>query len=230
MARVKFSSIISDVSGSVGQVTFQRFYGGSMIRNKPIPRGSITEFQQSSRNFIVQVQAAWSSLTSAQQQAWSNFLSYFPQYQSRAKKVLLSGYQLFLKYNLLRLHAGLSILTSISYVPLTFQIPDYELTLDGTDLYFLFDSAFNPAVSNLLIKISPVRLNPTLTLRPRMRVVQVQSYQSGNTAWYVDQSYLAKFGVLPSIDDQVLLSFTHFSALCPIIYAPIISVISIYEA
>jgi hypothetical protein len=232
MARVKFGSVISEVSGSIAGVTFQKYYGGSSIRKKPLPSKSASQSQVIARNFVAQVQQSWASLTDAQRQSWSSFLSYAPAFQSNNKKVVLKGYSLFLKYNLLRLHAGFTILTAISYAPLDLIIPEWSLTLDeGTsEFYFYFDSGVDPASYGLLIKASPSRLNPSLSSLSRMRVMAVQSYGVAYDTYRIDNAFEAIFGVLPSIGDKLLVEMTLFLISAPIIAAPFRSIATVIEA
>jgi hypothetical protein len=116
MARVKLSPLLSEVSGSIGSSTFQRSLGGVMLRNKPIrkPKGSVLQNQTAS--YVAQVISGWKNLTAAQRIEWNQFAEYIPHFMKFNKSRRLNGYNLFCKYNLLRLQSGLTILSTVTFL------------------------------------------------------------------------------------------------------------------
>lgn len=228
MARVKYSVLLSDVSGSVGRATFQKYAGGSTLRNKPIPRKQNTTFQAEARNYVSQVQTSWAGLTSDQQASWSSFTGFVSTFQKNNQKVLLSGFALFLKYNLIRLHAGLAILTSFSYTPLAVLPTSIGIVVSGGAMSISFDEDFIVATSFILVKFSPVKSNPTLTFKNRLRVIPLPvTYPSGQSEWDITSAYSERFGLIPSPGDKILGSVTFFSTVAPIIYKEDIQIITI---
>ena len=68
MARVKFGSLVTEISGSIGGSTFQRNSFGNTLRNKPNPIRSRTAAQLSIRQYMKQAHAGWTALTAAERQ------------------------------------------------------------------------------------------------------------------------------------------------------------------
>jgi hypothetical protein len=149
MASIKYSSIISDISGSVGNVTFQRSRYSSIIRNKPSPGSQQTTRRLNSRIFFNQLLIAFQSLTQQQLAILKYCTTYNPIFTKKNKNSLLSPRSLFFKYNLIRLHAGLSIISDFNYnslvqYPLSFNlfIEDDYLFLNFTDIPLVTDQLF----------------------------------------------------------------------------------------
>lgn len=219
MARVKFSAIISRVSGSVGQGCFQAYKGGNTLRNKPLPIKSPTEFQTLSRTYVRQVQIAWAALSENEQKQWNSFLSFVPAFQKKEQTVLLSGYQLFLKYNLIRLHAGFDILSTFNYSSLDDNTLSFDLGIDSGQLAIKFDEGFDSDYNNFLVKISPPFTTPSIAKQNRLRVIDHVHYFSGDYKNYVLKTgYERVFGTQPSVGQFVLVSITYFSTVNPIFY------------
>jgi hypothetical protein len=221
MAIVKFSSVISDVRGSVGRLTFQKFAGGTSIRNKPSQRKNASSSQRNSRVLVTRVQLAWAALTVSQQAEWSAFVAFSAEFQRRNNKVLLSGYQLFLKYNLIRLHAGQVILNTVSYDPLDRVVPTPILRVDVGDLGIDFSENFPATTSYLLIKITPVLQQYNNSSFNRLRVMPVEYISVPGDVWGIGEGYIDTFGALPAIGDRVLLQMQNFSLTSPIMDAPV---------
>lgn len=217
MARVKFSALLSEVNGSVGAGCFQKYRGGSSLRNKPFPLGSLSQRQTTARVYVKQVQAAWAALTLAEQAEWGNFLSFNPCYQRHNSKVIVSGYCLFLKYNLLRLHAGLDILSSFTYTPLVYLPTEFSIVRAGAVFTVGFQEDFYDDVSYILLKLSPVKNNPTFSFKSRLRVIQLPyTGPAGQSQWDITDTYSDIFGYVPDSDDIMLASVLFFSAVAPI--------------
>lgn len=218
MARVKFSAIISDISGSVGAGTFQRYRGGSVLRNKPLPLNVRSGRQSASRNYVKQVQQAWADLTLDQQAEWASFVTFTPTFQKHNGNVIVTGYALFLKYNLIRLHAGLDLTSSFTYTPLDYLPTNFILDITGAVFSVGFDEDFYDDVSYILLKLSPVKPNPTFSYRSRLRVIALPyTGPVGQSSWDITSTYTDIFGYIPEVGDQLLASVIFFSSVAPII-------------
>ncbi len=65
MARVTYSPLVSDVSGSVGDTTFSKWKGQSYIREKVTPSNPKTAAQTAQRDAMKETVALWQSLSDA---------------------------------------------------------------------------------------------------------------------------------------------------------------------
>ena len=153
MARIKYASIVSSVSGSVGSATFQKSLYGDILRSKPRPRRSASESQLSRRALMMRVHGYWAALTSAQRTQWNQFIAFANATIARDRAVLQSGHSYFIKYNYFRLLTGQAVQSVPLYTLLDVGVPtinfgwndeddswDLQLsaTAPGVDLWFIF--------------------------------------------------------------------------------------------
>lgn len=89
MARIKYSPIVSEVSGSVGDATFAKWKGQSYIRARVTPSNPKTAAQTAVREAMKETVALWQALTDDMQ-------GYFGAGVSGES---LSGYNSFVKRN-----------------------------------------------------------------------------------------------------------------------------------
>jgi hypothetical protein len=118
MARIKLSGILSEISGSVSGMTFQNSLSGLTLRKKPIPLNPKSQSQLNQRNSLTYLQNLWFELSQVDRNKWIYFISWSNQSQKHNTHLLLSGYQLFIKYQSARLIAGLPVLTSFVFEPI----------------------------------------------------------------------------------------------------------------
>jgi hypothetical protein len=115
MARIKYGSIIADISGSIGSATFQKSLYGNTLRNRPRNTRAGTAAQFAARSQLMQCQYAWRTMSEALRRQWNQFIAFSGQSINRDRGILTTGHSLFLKYNYARLQAGFSIVTTIVY-------------------------------------------------------------------------------------------------------------------
>lgn len=223
MARIVFSPLITEISGSVGSGTIQRNRFGFTLRNKPLPRSALSANQFIVRSNMALLQSAWQNLTIAQRQAYSDFLIYFPATTKFNKKKQLTGHTLFLKYNAIRLAAGLSVLSSFD-----FQITDFisrsvtwSLNEDpppATDfLRFSLDVTGGLDNVSFLVACSQV-VSPSVNFAgSRLRVMS--AVDLGSNDYDVTDSYIEKFGALPVFENYMFYSLTAFSTVVPVVFS-----------
>jgi len=72
MAKVKFSALISGMSGKLNGSVFARNAGGDYLRTKVTPVNPQTSYQVLARARLAGFSQGWRSLTQSQRQAWSN--------------------------------------------------------------------------------------------------------------------------------------------------------------
>jgi hypothetical protein len=220
MARVKYSSLVSSVSGSVGSATFQKSLYGDTLRNKPRPRKSSTALQLGGRGLMMKLHQAWHDLTDAQRKQWNQFISYSSATIRRDKAVLLTGHGLFLQYNMLRLLTDLQIMTTPVYVPLQGIFDSVQLGRDDPGvLTLVLEDEFPGTQTFGVIKLSAPR-RPSLSFSVSgLRGIHVAS--DNETNFNITALYTSLFGAIPEIGDTVHYSFRRFSTLSPIVQRPL---------
>lgn len=218
MARVKFGSLISDIQGSIGGHTFQHNAYGYSVRTKPSQSKQASAFQQPCRINIALIVAAWQNLSSASKIMWNNFSAYSTQYAQYNAGSLLSGYALFLKYNAIRLTCGLSLLTTISYNPITQILLIPAITRSGGWLAYRIGAGLLPTNYAALVKFSAPANDAAGFKTSALRVVNYDSASSPN--YTITVAYVAKLGLYPEVGNTILASFQIFSTVNPIVFKP----------
>lgn len=112
------SPVYTQVSGSVGGLTYAHAKGGTMYsRSRTIPVNPQTTFQTQLRNVFAGLVGFWTNvLSSAQRNAWDNYGANTPVTNALGDSILLSGQNWFVGANTPRAQAALKLSTSISPV------------------------------------------------------------------------------------------------------------------
>jgi hypothetical protein len=118
---MKFKSqIFTQVSGSVGGLTFSRNKGGLYTRARSIPTNPATAAQVAARDALSTLVDAWTnSLTSGQRDAWATYALNTPVVDVFGDSKLLSGQQMYIRSNQPRLRSGVA---RIDDGPATFDL------------------------------------------------------------------------------------------------------------
>lgn len=215
MARIKYGSLISEISGSIGSATFQKSQYGNTLRNKPNPRKSSSASQLYRRSMMMLLHQAWRDLTDDQRRQWNQFISYSSQSINRDRHVLLTGHSLFLKYNYFRLLSELAILEDPVYIPMPVWpvITDFMYAA-AAEFYINFN--FDPGDNNLqpIIKMSAVR-NPSLSFT-KQGLLFLPVVSSGDTFIECSAEIIALFGKLPLAGETIHYEVFFYSTFAPI--------------
>lgn len=214
MARVKYGGIVTDISGSVSGATFQRgIYGGTM-RNKPNPIKSATPAQMLIRGYMMQLHYAWSDLDPADRTQWDRFISFSSASINRDKSILLSGHDLFLKYNLFRLLQDQEILTVPSYSPNPEYSNLHEIENDYGVLTFKLLAAIVGGIQFFNLKLSAPRKESLSFSKQGLRFIFCDTM--GVVAYNITAAYLAVFGALPAVGAILHYSIRFYSLTAPV--------------
>lgn len=107
---MKFKSeVVTQASGSVGGVTYARNRGGLYRRARSIPVNVNSAAQLAARTNLASLSIAWrESLTQVERDAWSDYAALSPVTDVFGDPILLSGQQMYVRCNSVRLRAGFS--------------------------------------------------------------------------------------------------------------------------
>jgi hypothetical protein len=221
MALIQYSALVNDIRGSVGNATFQRNGSLHIVRSKPAPIERYSQQAINVRNATAQAAFAWRTLSSAQQLQYKNFISYSPEFMRRSPKSLISGYELFVKYNTLRLLRGHTILTDISYgTPSAFPWTAY-INSSGTNLYYYSNIALDPAIWWLQIQLSRSKGIAQSRVLGSLRIIDHADTIA--LGFPITTGYTAAYGYVPPSGDFITCRVTFFHATMPYIYSPVSS-------
>jgi hypothetical protein len=166
---------------------------------------------------MMQLHQAWRDMTPENRTLWDRFISFSGATINRDNKVLLTGHALFIKYNYLRLISQLSILTDITFAPIT-SFPVFDsMGTDPVTLDFVVNAAFDGDVIWAVVKLSAVR-NPSLSFSPKGLLFMYSTNQGiSQESFDCAASYTAAFGALPSVGQTLHWSIQFFSMTAPVI-------------
>lgn len=127
MALVKFGGGIVQMSGSIAGNTFARNRSGNYCRARTKPINPNTSNQQVIRAALTALSTRWSqTLTAAQRTAWNLYASSVAMKNALGEVIYLSGYNQYLRSNVIREQSGLTI---IDAGPTIFELPEKDSTL-----------------------------------------------------------------------------------------------------
>lgn len=203
MARVKFSGLISEISGSIGGATFSTSRHGPVIKTKHKPSFKSKGFQSSTRRAYSQAVNAWKLLTPSERANYNSFAKVFPSYPASGVKSPLSGYELFLKYNTIYGTIFPGILTSFNFDPP--QTPSVSVSMQRTATELLVTNTCIPSTLNFTLfhKMSPPSKHIRKSLLNRVRLLVARPTRD-NTSNRL-HNFLNTFGYAPESGDFVYI-------------------------
>lgn len=215
MARVQFSALLNNIQGSVGGSTFQRNRSGYTLKNKALGVNTNSLKQNNARLYLSALISLWQSFTDTQRNEWALFANFYPTFNKHNKNVMLSGYQLFIKYNLIRMHAGYNPLTVITYgviVKFSTAINIYrhnELLFGELDVTFDFNVA-----SLLFMSGSPRSVNYPVKVKTYKAIQLATIFEN---YFYLNPNYANTFGYTPDAGLYLPYKITYFYLNMPVI-------------
>jgi hypothetical protein len=215
MARIKLSGILSEISGSVSGMTFQNSLSGLTLRKKPIPLNPKSQSQLNQRNSLTYLQNLWFELSQVDRNKWIYFISWSNQSQKHNTHLLLSGFQLFIKYQSARLIAGLPVLTSFVFEPINYPLLTFDLYNSGSTFYALFSDWVSSDQYFFNLFLTPPVNVGTSYRNVGLRFMPV-SYHV-DRQYYLINPYLNAFGSLPSPNQQVNFRMYWFGINSPVL-------------
>ena len=144
MAILKFGSIITEGSGSLGGQTIQHSKGGMQLRTKPIPRYNPSAAQLLIRSINLRLQAGWKDLSDQQRKIWNNLPITYGIFNSKGDKHPLSGHSLWMKFQYFPLSINKPFTsTPPPFFPAFFGPELIPNGVFGNSLYWTIDFGWN---------------------------------------------------------------------------------------
>jgi len=105
------SALVTSASGSIGGMTASRSRGGAYLRARAIPIDPASSYQVACRALLGNLSARWSSvLTTIQRTAWNLYAQYCPYVNNLGDTHYLTGQNMYVACNTVRMQAGLSVI------------------------------------------------------------------------------------------------------------------------
>lgn len=120
MALVKYGSAITQLSGSVGGVTYARNKGGAYLRARTSPTQPNSALQTGARTLFSAAVNTWTNtLTSAERLAWSSYAAAVPYTNIFGETRYYTGQQRYVQCYIARVNAG-GLVTAAATAPTTY--------------------------------------------------------------------------------------------------------------
>jgi hypothetical protein len=206
MGLIKTSSIVSNIKGSIGGVTFQGSPYGIQVHQKKIGCNFNSQSQNEIRSKIAQLQVMWQGLGDAQRKAWQQW-ALFQNIKTRGfAKAGMKGQSAFIQCNFYALCNGVTLLTDPVFTPFSLLTPTITIgNLNNQYLYVVYyggsaETLFTPCTS-----ISAVQSSSRNAPRGGFRYC-AGVYDSGYM-WDHTSAYVAHYGSIPPAGSTVFLNY-----------------------
>jgi len=213
MARIIYSGLIDNIRGSIAGTTFQNNKYGYTVKTKPNMTKPGTSYQSRSKAILSYVTRSWRELSQSQRDAYDTFAATYPQYAKHNPSAELSGYAIFIKYNVLRLLRNTTILSSITGTPPTPDTLTYIVDLLDPLLRIAIDSTTDSGTWDILFFISrPFTASQNfIGTAPKYVTYDVNA----DSITDITGDYLARYGLVPAVNDIVALDTVLIAQDCP---------------
>lgn len=133
MPKIKFSALVSGMSGKSNGSVFGSNNGGAYFRNNTSKTKTKTALNAKRKSLFSEVSGAWRGLSSEQQDTWRNAVSNYVVQNVFGDNRTPTGYELFMRLNNVRLEQGSAMLLE---APVPRSLPSLnDLELDFPDLF-----------------------------------------------------------------------------------------------
>jgi hypothetical protein len=184
MAKVFYGSQITDISGSVGGLTFQKNASGSILRLRPSLSQSLSQAQVEQNLLFSSAIAAYNALTQAQRVLWIAFAVAHPKVDIYGTSKQMTGQNWFVA---LYLNAS-AIGGTPLLVPPTYSLPSPPSPITSTywhhtsnSMLVTFAPTFSGVGKKLLIFASPITFKSSLSDRSDIYYLETLSASSYTT-------------------------------------------------
>ncbi len=205
MALVKYSPLIAEARGKVGDVVFSRNAYAAYVRDHVIPANPNTASQQNVRADMTAASQKWQTLTDVQRKQWESQACEFTRRNIFGDEVCLNGYNWFIRASLNRLAAGFFILTVPIYPPAPIQYHLDSLVADTTaGTMTIAWSPANHINHRIIVYATPGMSTGINFVKSEYR--QIASILFAQTSpRNIAADYIAVFGALPVAGTKVFV-------------------------
>lgn len=203
MALVKYSPLIAEARGKVGDVIFSRNTYGAYVRDYVVPVQPGSSEQVKYQGYYATVIAGWQGLTQTQRAMWIKSAIDWSRKNVFGDGAKLTGFNLYVKLNMNRQKVGLS----------NFTVPPIHTTPSLVRPVALSIIAFGP-VMNLSVDTAPTNGNEliiyaTPPLSAGINFVETEyrlfAIKKTGTSFSLAAAYNTFFGTFPAVGEKVFL-------------------------
>ena len=216
MARILYGAAVTAINGSIGGTTFQRNRYGSTVKNKPVTVNPNSLYVNPKKLLMQTAATEWRKLTQIQRDTWNNWATTNPTPTRLDPNSFLNGFNLFVKYHLIRWTAGGNVvLTNPDFVLQTLNNITLSVQNIGTDLrWTLNQTVTSPDWIGLLFSSGPLPQSQYITSNPT-RYMANNPIGFGANFFTVGQPYIDKFGLLAPVGSFITTDLTFYRTTSP---------------
>lgn len=195
MAKIKYSALVSEMSGKLNGSVMARNRSGNYVRTKTTPVNPQTDFQVAVRNRLAGFSAGWRGLTAQARAAWNSAVSDWTKTNIFGDIVRPSGQNLYIAVNSNIQNAGGVALTmppnkvgadSLVEISVTADVVAGTMTLD-------FDPAAVPAGHVMMVEATAPLSAGISYMKNRFRQIAILPAATASGA-DIYTAYVEKFG------------------------------------
>ena len=134
MARVTYGALITELTGSIGGITFQRNSSGNIARLKPNMPVNPSPDQTIQQGYLISLTTAWSALSSANKASWEALAAAHDHVTEWNEPKTLNGFQWFISSGLNMIAMSLAPLSTAPAWTAVAALPDFVLSASAISL------------------------------------------------------------------------------------------------
>lgn len=173
MARVTYGSLVTELAGSIGGLTFQKNSSGNVARLKS--KKPLNPNQEQSENQVVftQMVAAWPALSQADKDTWDALAAAHTKYTPWGEEKTLNGFQWYMSCNRILALAGDAYLSTAPAYASVSPPTAFTLTADADSLDLVWPGAFSVIPDHLFIYLTTPIRHSSIKLRRPLHLVDI---------------------------------------------------------
>jgi hypothetical protein len=173
MARVTYGSIITDIKGSIGGITFQRNANANIARLRFTRNKKNTQKQVTKITEFQTALSLWGTLDGTEKAAWDTFAAANTKEDKWGVVKTLSGFQYFCSINNYLQLVGVAQVTAPPVWGTPLAVADYTVAAIYNDFSINWSPSFAHTSEYLLLFTSPLLRSISLLNRKALRLTAV---------------------------------------------------------
>ena len=171
MARIEYGTIITDIIGSIGGITFQHNRSGKVARLRPKSYKKSTDAQTIQQAKHSAILSSWQNLSRSNQILWNDYADLYTKDNKFGQEKKLSGVNWFESTNLSRQIIDLPLLLSPPIHTLPCAVPSFSVEITQSEMNVNFDSPFDTTDNALIIRATNMMTNTTTNFQNGYRYI-----------------------------------------------------------
>jgi len=192
MAIVTYGALVTELTGSIGGLTFQRNCAGTICRSKPSVRISKSADQQIFQNRVAYLANYWFTLSQANKDTWIALAAAHDHTDHWGNTRTLNGFQWFMSCNLNLMQTGAFILDTAPAWATYNIFPDFTLEVTSDYLRCHMSTSYSQAGVYLFAYATPLIRRVSTLIHNDFFCLMAQVIEDTYYV-YIDPGWCAKF-------------------------------------